>query len=107
MPAGVEAFKVEWPTDQLDRLRASIRTFAIPASPVEPCDWRYGCPPDVLRRLCRHWLDGYDAAAAARDLNRYPQFIARVEEVDVHFLRWGPCQECSTRCLTSTKSKQE
>ena len=86
MPAGVEAFKVEWPAEQLDRLRASVREFAIPASPVESGDWRYGCPPDVLRRLCRHWLDGYDAAAAARDLNRYPQFTTRVEEVDVHFL---------------------
>ncbi len=31
-------------------------------------------------------MDGYDFAAAVEDLNGYPQFLTRIDGVDVHFL---------------------
>ena len=86
MTAGVEAFKVEWPAKELDRLRDRIRAFEVPSVPAGGEDWRFGCPPHVLQRLRGHWLDGYDAGAAVDELNRFPQFRTRIEDVDIHFL---------------------
>ena len=39
-----------------------------------------------LRRLCEHWTGGYDWRGAVADLNRYPQFTARVEDFDLHYV---------------------
>ena len=86
MAATLKAFKVGWPQQDVDKLRARLRGFTAPASPARPNDWRFGCPPDVLSRICRHWADGYDVAAAIDDLNRYPQFLTEIEGTEIHFL---------------------
>ena len=86
MKTNIAAFKVEWPEQKLDQLRARVRTLAVPPSPAGSDDWRFGCAPDVLRRVCRHWADGYDFAAALDELNRYPQFLTQIDGTDVHFL---------------------
>ncbi len=86
MAAEIKAFEVEWPAPALDQLRDRIRAFEFPFSPAEPGDWRFGCPPDVLRRLCGYWADGFDFAAAAAQLNRFAQFTTQIDGIDVHFL---------------------
>ncbi len=84
--AKIEAFKVVWHAQELDKLRDRVRAFDFPDSLAKADEWQVGCPPDILRRLCRHWADGYDAAAAVDDLNKYPQFRTRIDGIDVHFL---------------------
>ncbi|MFC6744742.1 epoxide hydrolase family protein [Methylobacterium persicinum] len=54
------------------------------AAPARGAGWRYGCDPDFLAGLCAHWLDGFDHDAAAAELNRFPQFLARIEDLDIH-----------------------
>ena len=44
----------------------------------------------ATRAICAasatHWAGAYDWRAAMVDLNRFPQFTARVEDFDLHFL---------------------
>ena len=62
-----------------------VRAYRFPPAPTGG-GWTYGCDADFLKRLCVHWTDGYDWRAAMATLNRYPQFTARIEDFDIHFL---------------------
>lgn len=86
MTTGIQAFAIEWPQQAIDSLRARVRAYNFPTLPAAADAWQFGCSLDVLRRVCHHWTDGYDFAAAVHDLNRYPQFLTRIDGVDVHFL---------------------
>lgn len=75
-------FTVSWDADRLAHLQARLRARSVPPLPADT-GWRYGCDPDVLAALCARLIDGFDFAAAAAELNRFPQGIARIEGLDL------------------------
>lgn len=78
-------FEVVWnEADVADVLRR-VREYPFPPAPVEG-GWGCGTDPQFLRELCAHWTDGYDWSAAVAELNRFPQFTARIEDFDIHFV---------------------
>ncbi len=79
------SFAVAWDEAKLARLMRQVRDYRMPPAPAD-AGWRYGCDPEFLSALCAHWTDGFDAAAAARVLNRYPQVIVPVGDIDIHAL---------------------
>ena len=81
----LEPFSVAWPKEQIDQLRQRIRAYEFPKI-IGADDWRFGCKPSFLRDLCRYWINGFDADAAAAVLNRYPQFRTRIDDIDLHFI---------------------
>jgi microsomal epoxide hydrolase len=48
-------------------------------------DWRYGANWDYMRSLAKYWIQQFDWRKAEANLNRYPQFLARVGDYDIHF----------------------
>lgn len=84
--AGIKPFEVDWSAEDVEAMLARVRAYPWPPTPAAPDGWAYGCDGDYLRELCAHWTDGYDWRAAMADLNRFPQFIARVEDFDLHFV---------------------
>ncbi|SCW81024.1 Pimeloyl-ACP methyl ester carboxylesterase [Sphingobium faniae] len=47
--------------------------------------WTCGTSVTFLRELADYWVDGFDWRAVERGLNRYPQFKAEIDGIDVHF----------------------
>jgi pimeloyl-ACP methyl ester carboxylesterase len=47
--------------------------------------WEYGIPVDFLKEATGRWRHGFDWRAQEAKLNAWPQFIAEVGGVDVHF----------------------
>ena len=78
-------FRVDWTADAVEPVLARVRSTRFPPSP-EGEGWRYGCDAGFLRGLCAHWADGYDWRAAVERLNRFPQFLATVDGVELHFV---------------------
>ena len=79
-------FAVEWHAADVGRVLEQVRAYPFPLAPAVEDGWAYGCDAHFLKRLCAHWLDGYDWRAAVHDLNRFPQFTAKVEDFDIHFV---------------------
>lgn len=48
--------------------------------------WSFGIPKDYLRALVDYWRNGFDWRAAEARLNRFEQFIAPIDGLDVHFI---------------------
>jgi len=47
--------------------------------------WQYGANWDYMKELAPYWTTRFDWRKAEEKLNRFPQFIARVEDFDIHF----------------------
>ncbi|MGZ4887342.1 MAG: epoxide hydrolase family protein [Candidatus Aminicenantales bacterium] len=84
--AEIKPFEVSWSDAAVEAVLAKVRAYDWPPIPEVPDGWAYGCDGAWLRGLCDHWTGGYDWRAAVADLNRFPQFTARVEDFDLHFL---------------------
>lgn len=78
-------FQVQWSKAAVDAVRDKVAAYRFPAAP-EGYGWTLGCDAEFLERLCAHWADGYDVDAAMAELNRYPQFTARIDDFDIHFV---------------------
>ena len=78
-------FEVCWSDEAVAALKAQLRACVLPAAPAG-AGWTLGCDRDFLERFRSYWLDDYDVAAAIADLNRYPQFIAEVDGLPIHFV---------------------
>jgi pimeloyl-ACP methyl ester carboxylesterase len=78
-------FKVQWDEKVVAHVLGRVAAYPFPPAP-EGGGWSYGCDADYLKAFCARWVEGYDWRAAEAELNRYPQFIARVEDFDLHFI---------------------
>ena len=79
-------FEVHWKKSRVRTVLDQVRTYPWPPMPDVPDGWAYGCDGAYLQDFCEYWTDDYDWRAAVEDLNRFPQFTAKVEDFDIHFL---------------------
>ncbi len=84
--AEIKPFKVDWHAQGIGEVLEKVRNYPWPPIPDVPDGWGYGADGAFLKDICAYWLDGYDWRAAEAELNRYPQFIARVEDFDIQFV---------------------
>ena len=82
----IKPFEVRWTEAEVGAVLDRVRDYPWPRTPQIPDGWAYGCDAGYLKALCAHWTGGYDWRAAVAELNRFPQFTARVEDFDLHFL---------------------
>ncbi|WP_152047293.1 epoxide hydrolase family protein [Aureimonas psammosilenae] len=78
-------FTVDWDEAAVEAVLERVRSYRFPPQP-EGEGWRYGCDGEFLRAITAYWTQGYDWRAAVERLNRFPQFTATVEGVDLHFV---------------------
>lgn len=78
-------FKVAISQDAINAIMARVSAFSMPDTP-EGGGWGYGAAPEFMETLIAYWRDGFDWWAAQDGLNRFPQFTARVGEIDIHFV---------------------
>ena len=77
-------FRVDIPQATIDRILNRVREAHWPDR-LEANDWRYGANWDYMKSLAQYWTTQFDWRKAEMNLNRYPQFLARVGEYDIHF----------------------
>ena len=83
--AAMIPFHVDWTDETVQPVLDRVRAYRFPPCP-EGEGWRYGCDAGFLRRFCDYWSEEYDWRAAVERLNRFPQFIAEVDGVSLHFV---------------------
>lgn len=81
----IRPFRIAVHDDQLDDL---LRRLANTRWPEAECvdDWSQGIPLAYTRELAAYWADGYDWRAREAELNRFPQFVTAIDDLDIHFI---------------------
>jgi pimeloyl-ACP methyl ester carboxylesterase len=82
--AAPRPFRVDVPQATIDRILNRVRETRWPDR-LETSDWRYGANWDYMKELAEYWTTHFDWRKAEANLNRYPQFLARVGDFDIHF----------------------
>jgi pimeloyl-ACP methyl ester carboxylesterase len=83
-PSAPRPFRVEIPQAKIDRILSQVRDAEWPDRLDAP-DLRYGVSWDYMKELANYWTKDFDWRKAEANLNKYPQFLARVGDYDVHF----------------------
>lgn len=78
-------FRVETPQARLDAIRAKLAAAHFTYAPNDDADWRYGADVSYLKEFVAYWLDRFDWRAWEVELNRFPQFKAEIDGLDIHF----------------------
>src|SRR5262245_36908454 len=88
-PDLVREFKVAIPQQRIDAILARVRSAKLPrqmlASSEDKSAWETGADVQWLEGLRLYWTKQYNWRAAEARLNRYPQYKAHVDDVDLHF----------------------
>lgn len=77
-------FRIGVPQQELHRILRRVRETRWPDR-IDATDWRYGANWDYMRELATYWTTRFDWRKSEARLNRYPQFMARVDDYDIHF----------------------
>jgi pimeloyl-ACP methyl ester carboxylesterase len=85
-----QPFRIDVPQSVLDRIRARLADSRIGYAPNDPDPWKYGMDAGYLTELVDHWLHRYDWREHERNLNAWPQFVAEVDGIPIHFYHVRP-----------------
>ncbi len=81
----IRPFTIETSESDLEDLRARIAATRWPEKEPVP-DHSHGVRLETMQKLARYWLDDYDWRKCEASLNALPQFITRIEGLDIHFI---------------------
>jgi len=81
----VRRFRVDVPQKAIDHILQRVRETRFPQR-LDTNDWSYGANWDYMKELAAYWTTRYDWRKTENRLNRFPQFVARVEDFDIHFI---------------------
>jgi len=81
----IRPFRVNVPEEELEELRRRIATARWPSKELVK-DRAQGVQLATLKELARQWATDYDWRQAEARLNRYPQFMTKIDGVDIHFI---------------------
>lgn len=80
----MEVFKVSVSQQVMDDLKSRLQNTRWPGE-AEGSGWHFGTSEAYLKELVQYWLTSYDWRQQEAELNKYPQYIADVNGVKVHF----------------------
>ena len=81
----IRPFKIDVPQSQLDDLRRRIAETRWPDKETVG-DISQGIQLDRVQKLVKYWGTGYDWRKAENDLNALPEFITKIDGVDIQFI---------------------
>jgi pimeloyl-ACP methyl ester carboxylesterase len=81
----IREFRIAVPDADLDDLRQRLRRTRWPDQ-YEGGGWDLGTDKAWLSDLIAYWLDGFDWRTCEGELNSLPQFVARIDGQDIHFV---------------------
>ena len=84
--AEIKPFKVEWSQAAVEAVLKKVDAYPFPVAPDVDDGWGYGCDAKFLKDICAHWTGDFDWRAAVAELNKFPQYTARIEDFDIHFV---------------------
>jgi pimeloyl-ACP methyl ester carboxylesterase len=81
----IRPFRVTIPEKEIVELRRRVAATRWPTSELVT-DRSQGVQLATLQELARYWSTDYDWRKAEARLNAYPQFVTKIDGVDIHFI---------------------
>ena len=83
----IKKFNIEIPQRKLDDLQQRLTLTRWPEKET-PDDWTQGIPLLYMKEIHDYWLNDYDWRKHEKEINKFPQFLTTINELDVHFIHF-------------------
>ena len=83
--AAIRPFQVNVPEAELIDLRRRVLAARLPERETVS-DFSQGVPLDTVQKLARYWATEYDWRKVEARLNSVPNFITKIDGLDIHFI---------------------
>jgi epoxide hydrolase len=91
-----QSFTISVADQAIDDLHRRLQHTRWPDS-VTGSGWLYGLDLNWMQSLAYYWLNQYDWRAQERELNRYPQYVAEIDGLRIHYLHFGASTKMRSR----------
>ena len=81
----IRPFQIAVPDAVLQDLRVRLHNTRWPEAELVN-DWSQGAPLAWIQDICAYWADGFDWRKQEAALNRFPQFMTVIDDIDIHFI---------------------
>src|SRR5262245_34597717 len=81
----IRPFRVEVSHADVEELRQRIKATRWPERETVS-DHSQGVPLATMQSLARYWADEYDFGRFEARLNAWPQFLTRIDGLEIHFI---------------------
>jgi pimeloyl-ACP methyl ester carboxylesterase len=88
----IQPFQLEIPEQQLIDLRQRLALTRLPEKET-PADWSQGVPLAYMREVVDYWQNDYDWRRAEASINRFAQYQAELDGLNIHFLHVRSSEE--------------
>ena len=83
----IKKFNIEIPQSKLDDLQQRLTLTRWPEKET-PDDWTQGIPLSYMKEIHDYWLNDYDWRKHEKEINKFPQFLTTINDLDVHFIHF-------------------
>jgi microsomal epoxide hydrolase len=80
-----QPFRIDIPEDTLQAVRAKVAAYPWHEMPDDG-GWSYGTNLDYMKEFADYWINEFDWRKQEAALNRFPQFMAEVDGIEIHFI---------------------
>ena len=80
-----QPFNIDIPDETLDAIRAKVVAYPWHEMPDDG-GWGYGTNLDYMKELAHYWVNDFDWRKQETVINRFSQFWANVDGIDMHFI---------------------
>ena len=49
--------------------------------------WEYGTNLDYMKEISKYWVSEFDWRKHEKEINKFPNFITKVDDIDIHFIQ--------------------
>src|SRR5258707_1264879 len=81
----ITEFKCHIPQGAIDDLKFRIRHTRW-TDEIKESGWQFGASLSYMKELADYWLNQFDWRRVEEEINQYPNYIAEIDGVRIHFL---------------------
>ena len=82
----VKPFKVNISDKIINEIYEKVRKYPWHEMPNDG-GWEYGTNLDYMKKISKYWTDKFDWRKQEAKINKYSNFITKVDDIDIHFIQ--------------------
>ncbi|MDG1987424.1 MAG: alpha/beta fold hydrolase [Halieaceae bacterium] len=85
MKNSIRPFQINIPENELNQLSERLKNTRWPDAETVS-SWDQGIPLDYAKSLTNYWINEYDWRRCEKMLNQWPNYMASIDDIDIHFI---------------------
>ena len=81
----IKPFKLRVPNKKINEIYNKVKKYPWHEMPNDG-GWEYGTHLGYMKEISKYWVSKFDWRKHEREINKFPNFIAQVDNIDIHFI---------------------